>query len=359
MSQTGEGHRVTTVGFYGAALLIVVLAYRIVEPFLAEIGWAVVLAICLAPVQARLSRHLGPTRSAVYLTLLVLFALIVPLLVVARMLAEEGAQLVSYVRIHMSDPTGPLGLFHTAWQWLRERFSFLPSEERELQRLSQRMSALGTEAANNAGRFIMQAVGFVVSLTITLCILFFMLKDGPAMARGVRRLLPFGPDRNAALLVLIHDIVATSVTSTLVIAALQGILGGLAFLCLGVPGPFFWGCMMAVLAVLPVVGATLVWAPAAAWLALSGSFVKGVILALVGVLVLGTTDNVVRPLMLMGKTRMSTLVLIISLLGGVSAFGFIGIVLGPVVGAVLTAFIKTYALVPEAAPEAPAPAPLG
>ena len=193
MSQTGEGHRVTTVGFYGAAVLIVALSYRIVEPFLAEIGWAVVIAICLAPVQAWLSRHLGPTRSAVYLTLLVLFALILPLLVVARMLAEEGAQLVSYVRIHMADPTGPLGLFHTAWQWLRERFSFLPSEERELQRLSQRLSELGTEAANNAGRLIMQAVGFVVSLTITLCILFFMLKDGPARPAACGGSCPSAP----------------------------------------------------------------------------------------------------------------------------------------------------------------------
>jgi predicted PurR-regulated permease PerM len=107
-----------------------------------------------------------------------------------------------------------------------------------------------------------------------------------------------------------------------------------------------------VLAVLPALGATLIWAPAAIWLALSGSIVKGVVLALVGVLVLGNVDNVVRPLMLSGTARMSTLTLIISLLGGVSAFGFIGIVLGPVVAAVLTALVQTYAMLPEPEPAA-------
>jgi predicted PurR-regulated permease PerM len=104
------------------------------------------------------------------------------------------------------------------------------------------------------------------------------------------------------------------------------------------------------------VGAALVWVPAAIWLALTGSVVKGIVLVLVGVLVLSNVDNVVRPLMLSGSARMSTLVLIISLLGGVSAFGFIGIVLGPVVGAVFTAFVETYAMLPEESvpvPEAP------
>ena len=122
-------------------------------------------------------------------------------------------------------------------------------------------------------------------------------------------------------------------------------------------GAALWGGLIAVLSTLPAVGAALVWAPAAIWLAVSGSLVKGVILALVGLLVLGNVDNVVRPLLLSGSARMSTLVLIISLLGGVSAFGFIGIVLGPVVAAVLTALVESYVLVPEEEPAVPAPEP--
>jgi predicted PurR-regulated permease PerM len=151
----------------------------------------------------------------------------------------------------------------------------------------------------------------------------------------------------------------------LAVAVIQGVLGALTFLLLGVPGAALWGGLMAVLSLLPAVGAALVWAPAAIWLAVSGSLVKGVVLALVGLLVLGNVDNVVRPLLLSGSARMSTLVLVISLLGGVSAFGFIGIVLGPVVAAVLTALVESYHILPEepAAVEPPAapsgsPAPL-
>ena len=351
-TNASEGSRVKSLGFYGGVLVIAVLAYRIAEPFLIEIGWAVVLAICLAPLQARFARRLGATGSAACLIVLVSFVLIVPLLLVAYVLAGRGPELANVVKAYVDARGGPLGLVHGAWEWLHERRFVLPSEEAVAQHFSKRLEELATDAGRRAGQIFEQAVAFVFSLTITLCILFFMLRDGPQMASGVRRLLPFGPERNARLLALIHDIVSTSVTSTLVIAVIQGILGGIAFRLLGVPGALLWAGLMTILAVLPVAGATLVWAPAALWLAVSGSLVKGVVLALVGVLILGSVDNVVRPLMLAGRARMSTLVLIITLLGGVSAFGFIGIVLGPVVGAVLTAMVKTYALVPETESEA-------
>ena len=132
----------------------------------------------------------------------------------------------------------------------------------------------------------------------------------------------------------------------------------MTFALLGVNGAVLWGATMFILAFLPLVGATLVWLPVAVWLALSGSLVKGIVLAAVGVLVLGNVDNVVRPLLLSGKAKMNTLVLIISLMGGVSAFGFIGIVLGPLVAALLTALVESYHAEPAVATvEAAAPPP--
>jgi predicted PurR-regulated permease PerM len=353
-----EAHRLTTVAFYGAAAGIAILAYRVAEPFLTEIGWAVVLAICLAPLQTRLERRLGPTGSAAGLIVVVALMLIVPLSLVAYVLMGQGPQLAAAFKAYVDARGGPIGLVHAAWQWLHERHFVLPSEEAVVQDFAKQLQEFTSDAGRQAGRLVGRTVAFVFSLTITLCILFFMLRDGPQMASGMRRLLPFGPERNARLLVLIHDIVATSVTSTLLICLLQGMVGGVTLALLGVPGALLWAGFMTILAVLPVGGAALVWAPMALWLALSGSFTKGLVLALVGVLIIGSIDNVVRPLMLAGRSRMSTLVLIISLLGGASAFGFIGVVLGPVVGAVLTAFVKTYALLPEAEPEvAPPPVP--
>jgi predicted PurR-regulated permease PerM len=361
MSSTSDGPPVANLLFYAALALVAYLAYQIVQPFLVEIGWAVVLAICMAPLQARLRTRFGPTRSAIFLTLMVVALLIAPLLLVVQALVREGAQAVDTAQRHMADRGGPLGLFHLAWQWLRSRLPFLPDEQQIVQRLQERVGNLAGLVASRAGLIVTGTVSFLFSVGIMLCVLFFMLRDAPDMARAARRLMPFGAERNAQLLRVIQDIVSASVTSTLVIAIVQGIVGGLAFQLLGVHGALLWGILMAVLSFLPVVGSTLVWAPAAIALAVSGELWKGVVLALVGILIMGNVDNVVRPLMLSGRSRMSTLVLIISLLGGVSAFGFIGIVLGPVVAAVLTGLLETYALVPEpeplALPEAAAAGP--
>ncbi len=356
MSQSSEAQRITSLVFYGAVVLIAFLAYQIVRPFLGEIGWAVVLAICLAPAQARLARRFGATRTAALLTLLVLFVLVVPTLLAIGMLVSEGSQVVEYIEGQLRNQGGPMGLFHVAWDWLHARLPFLPSEEEIIQKLSSSLGGLASHVASRAGAVVKGALSFVFGLVITLGILFFLLKDAPEITRAARRLLPFGREQNERLLSLTRDIVSASVTSMLVIAVIQGVLGGLTFLLLGVQGAALWGGLMAVLSTLPAVGAALVWGPAAIWLAVSGSLVKGIVLALVGLLVLGNVDNVVRPLLLSGSARMSTLVLIISLLGGVSAFGFIGIVLGPVVAAVLTALVESYALLPDDEPEAPAPA---
>jgi predicted PurR-regulated permease PerM len=355
MSQPSEDQRITSLVFYGAVMLIAFLSYKIVQPFLAEIGWALVLAICLASAQSRLTRRFGATRSAALLTLLALFLLVLPAVLAVLMLVREGPQVVDYVEGQLRDRGGPMGLFHVAWDWLHARLPLLPTEEEVIERISSGLGGLASHVASHAGVVVKGAVSFAFGLVITLGILFFLLRDAPELARAARRLLPFGREQNERLLSLTRDIVSASVTSMLAVALIQGVLGGLTFLLLGVQGAALWGGLMAVLSMLPAVGAALVWAPAAIWLAVSGSLAKGVVLALVGLLVLGNVDNVVRPLLLSGSARMSTLVLIISLLGGVSAFGFIGIVLGPVVAAVLTALVESYHLLPDEEPEASVP----
>jgi len=350
MTRPSEAQRMTSLVFYGVVGLVVYLAYQVVQPFLVQIGWALVLAICLAPAQTRLAPRLGTMRSAVLLTVLVLVLLVVPAVLAVLMLVSEGGEVVGYVEGQLRDRGGPMGLFHVAWDWLHARLPFLPTEEEIVGRLSAGLGGLAGEVASRAGSIVKGALSFVFGLVITLGILFFLLKDGPQMARAARRLLPFGREQNERLVTLTRDIVAASVTSMLVVAVLQGVLGGLTFLLLGVPGAALWGGLIGVLSLLPAVGGALVWAPAAIWLAVSGSLAKGVVLALVGLLVLGNVDNVVRPMLLSGSARMGTLVLVISLLGGVSAFGFIGIVLGPVVAAVLTALVESYHL-PEDEPE--------
>jgi predicted PurR-regulated permease PerM len=349
MSRKVEAERVSQMFFYGSLLLIGYLAYRMLQPFLVEIGWAVVLAIVLDPIRVRLDRRLGPTRTALVLTVLVVVLLVIPVVFVGTALVSEGGPAVAYLEGQLQNRGGPAGWLHETWQWLRDRLTFLPAEEDVIGRLTESVGRIAGLAAGQAGGILKGVVGFLFSLVIMLAVLFFMIRDAPAFAGAVRRVLPFGAEQNERLFELVQHLVSASVTSTLAIAALQGLIGGLTFAVLGIPGAVLWGVMMGIFALLPVVGASLVWLPAAVWLAFSGSLTSGIVLLLVGVLVLGNVDNVVRPWLLSGTAKMNTLVLILSLMGGVSAFGFIGIVLGPLVAAILTALIESYHPAREAA----------
>jgi predicted PurR-regulated permease PerM len=337
--------------FYGTVGLIAWLAYRIVQPFLTEIGWALVLAICLEPVRVRLQTRLGPTRTALLLTFAVVVLLVIPVVFVGTAVVKEGRPAAAYLEAQLRSDGGAVEWFHGGWEWARARAPFLPTEQEAIAKLTASLGKVAEFLAGQAGGLVKGAANFLFALVITLGVLFFLLRDASAFQRALRRVLPFGAEQNERLLAITTDLVSASVTATLAIAALQGVIGGLAFALLGISGSVLWGTMIGIFALLPLVGAALVWLPWAVWLALSGSLVQAIALALLGVLVLGNVDNVVRPLLLAGKSQMNTLVLIISLMGGAAAFGFIGIVLGPLVAALLTALVESY----HAEPAAPAP----
>jgi predicted PurR-regulated permease PerM len=357
MSRQTEAERVSQLVFYATVLLIGWLAFRIVRPFLVEIGWAVVLAIVLDPVRVRLVPRLGPTRSAIVLTLGVVVLLVIPVAFVGTALVQQGGPAVSYLEEQLRSGGGAATWFQRGWSWARAHVPFLPTEQDAIASVTASIGKAAQFVAGQAGGLLKGAANFLFTLVITLAVLFFMIRDAPIFARGLRRVLPFGAEQNERLVSIASDLVSASVTATLTIAALHGVIGGVAFALLGIPDAVLWGTMLAICALIPVVGSALVWVPAAAWLALSGSLVKGIVLALVAILVLGNIDNVVRPLLLAGKSQMNTLVLIISVLGGVSAFGFIGIVLGPLVAALLTALVGSYQEVHEEAPPVPPEAP--
>ena len=139
-----------------------------------------------------------------------------------------------------------------------------------------------------------------------------------------------------------RDLVYTSVAAGLMIASLQGLAGGVVFAVLGLGAPVFWGVIMGFLALLPFVGTWVVWVPAAIWLMATGHVVKGVALAVLGGVVVGSIDNFLRPAILSGRAQMNGLLMFISLLGGVSVFGLLGLVLGPLVTAIVTGLFEAY-----------------
>jgi len=183
---------------------------------------------------------------------------------------------------------------------------------------------------------------FSIDFLLTVFTLFFLLRDGAAIVRGVESLVPLERRRTEVLLARLYDAVSAVVRGTLVTALAQGTLGGLGYWAFGVPFPVFLGLGPALLSLLPVGGSALVWVPASIYLVLKGSWIRALLLLGWSVLFVSTADNILKPLLMTGGTRLPTLFLFFGMLGGLQLFGVLGFILGPVLLVLLAAFLEMY-----------------
>jgi predicted PurR-regulated permease PerM len=313
--------------FYAVMVLTGYLTYLILSPFLAALTWAVMFAILFYGMQTALASKLGRTRAAVVTTLGAGLVIVAPAVILVSALAREAPQVADYLQ---STSRAVPDQIERLWQAARARSPVeLPEDPTDL--LTQGAQRAVTFLAPRAGAVVADAFATIGSILIMLFALFFMLRDGDVMSRHVRDRLPFSRDDSDRLLHETRELVIASVGAGLVVSVVQGILGGLAFWLVGLSAPVFWGVLTAFCSLLPVVGAALVWIPAGIFLLLSGAVGRGVIMFLVGALAISMADNVLRPLLLSGRTSVSGLVIFFGLLGGVGAFGFTGLVVGPIV----------------------------
>lgn len=338
MATDTEHDRFARVIFYVFVLLAGFLAFRVLVPFLAPLGWAAVFALLLQPVYRRLAPRLKPGLASLVTTLLAAFILVGPAVLLLSILVREITTVSGYIQ-HSGVIADTPARVEEYWTVLRARVPLsLPEDPSVL--ITDAVQRLGAFVASRAGSTLQNVVGFAFALVVMLFALFFFLRDGAVIANAIRRLLPFEQARRDRLITQIRDLVIASVGASLTVAIAQGTIGGITFGLLGFAAPVLWGVTMTFCSLLPVVGATIVWLPAAIWLLLSGDITRGVVLLAVGVGVIGVVDNVLRPLVLSGRTAGSGLVVFLGLLGGVAAFGFIGLVLGPVVLVVAMTLIE-------------------
>ena len=334
MNQAGsERDRFLLVLFYGVLLLIGYLAFRVVGPFLAPLGWAAVFAMVLNPVQARLEARAGKTKAAAGTTVLAFLIVVGPAITVLAVVTTEVTAVVH--RIQTGAFAVPAAPDVEAWYAsLRQRTSIpLPADFTST--LVDAVKTLASFLAGRAGTILQNVASLVLQLFVMLFALFYFLRDGERIVGMIRQLLPFEPARRERMISQTHDLVVATVGSTFAVAATQGVLTGLTLAFLGFQSPVLWGAMTAFTSLLPAVGSGLVWGPAAVYLFVTGDVLRGIILVAVGVGVIGMADNVLRPLLLSGRTTMHGLLVFVSLLGGMAAFGFIGLVIGPVAVAAL------------------------
>jgi predicted PurR-regulated permease PerM len=338
MPHSRERERVSIVLFYGFVLLLAYLVFLVVQPFLSPLLWASVLAVCFHPWYRRLRKRFSPSGSALATTLIVTVIIIVPVVILLSTLVREAA--VSLPDFQTVVQTGPAGIQHF-WEGLQRRIP-LPSPTAVMNLITDGVRNLAAVIASQTGNIVANIAVSFLNLIITLFVLFFFLRDAEILGRAVRKLLPFEEAQREQLISQALELIRASVVTGLAVAATQGFIGGVTFALLGIPSPAFWGVTMAFCSLIPVVGASIVWLPAALFLMITGEMTRGLILIAVCGGVVSSVDNFLRPMLLSGRTEMNGLVLLISLLGGVAAFGFVGLVLGPVVFATATSLLDTY-----------------
>jgi predicted PurR-regulated permease PerM len=334
-----ERERVKTVFFYGVVVLLGYFVLQIFAPFLRPLGWASVLAILFYPWHERLVARVGNTRAAAVSTLTVALLIVGPGLVLGAAFVQESRASLS--GLDREALAGQLAVAEYAWDRVR---GFVPGAT------TVDLGTLIHEAISRAGGFVASRIGGLLAdlvvllfqLFVTLFALFFFLRDADTIMREMRRTMPFEDLRRERMIRQTRELVNASIGAGLLIAFMQGLAGGVLFAILGFGAPVFWGVVMGFFALLPFVGTWIVWLPAAIWLLVTGHVAKGLTLLILGGGVVASIDNVVRPAILSGRTQMNGLLMFISLLGGVSVFGLLGLVLGPLVTAIVAGLFEAY-----------------
>lgn len=331
------------------ALLLVVVTLGfglVVWPYLGAIFWSVVLAIVFAPLQKKILGRLGQRRTAAALATLTLAVTGVgfPVVIVTTLVYQQGTALYNAVASGRID----IGVS------LQQAAATLPHwvlalvNELGLSDLAAIQAKL-MGSAGEASRFMAShlfslgasSFSFALSAAVMLYLLFFLLRDGRALAERIDQAIPLPPGDKQSLLATFVVMIRATVKGGVVMAVIQGSLGGLVLGSLGIAAPVLWGVVFGFLSMLPAVGASILWLPIALYFLVTGLFGKALLLTLFGSVALTVIDNVVRPILVGRETHLPGYLVLISTLGGIAVFGLNGVVIGPVVAAM---FVATWAL---------------
>jgi len=314
----------------------------ILQPFFAAIFWATALAILFTPLYRRMSKSMGQKRTVAALATLtiILVIVILPSAAVTGLLVQEGFGVYERVKsgeLNFGRYMQQVLAVMPAWiTGLLERVGladFASIQERLFAGLMKSIQAIGARAVD-VGQ---NTFDFVVDFFIMLYLLFFMLRDGGELSRSMRDAVPLDRDLQRNLAGKFTTVVRATIKGNIVIAIVQGALGGLIFWILDIRAPVFWAVVMAFLSLLPAVGTAIVWVPVAIYFLVTGALWPGVILIAYGVLVIGLVDNIARPILVGKDTKMPDYVVLISTLGGMAIFGLNGFVIGPLIAAMFIA----------------------
>jgi predicted PurR-regulated permease PerM len=339
MRRPEEFQRVQTIALFAVILGVGWLFVKMIAPYLFPLFWAAVIAALFHPAYERLlERVKRPSIASLVTVFIVIFVVMLPLSIVVGLIVDQAIDTVAYV----SDPNTV-----DKAQQIVERFASYPYVDRvvaDLQivdRVKEASSTIAQWGFQQAGAVTRNTVQMIVGLFIMLYSLYFFLKDGPGWLRRFMELLPFGDDNEAVLYNKFVSTARATLKGTMLIGVVQGAIGGALLWATDVPSAAFWGVIMVLLSIIPAVGPALVLVPIAIFFVVTMAWWQAVVIV-VGMLVIGVVDNVLRPPLVGKDLQMHPVLILFSTIGGLAMFGISGVVIGPMIAAFLFALLQMY-----------------
>jgi predicted PurR-regulated permease PerM len=310
--------------------------YRIMSPFFVAIAWAVVVTIIFYPVYAFISRHIRVKSLASLVTVIIILVLILgPFAYLTSVLVSEVQLIGAKISANKFDELQSVIMRLESHPLIQKIISYsglgeLSSE----QSVAENVRNIGKSLIETFSVHIPDILSAVGNFGFMIFTTYFFLKDGPGFLQKAREYMPFNETQKERLATQIKDMIISTVFGGVLIAIIQGTLGGAAYYFLGISSPVIWGVAISVMSFVPVLGTFIIWGPTSVYLAIQGELIHGLELFLFGVLVISMVDNILKPIIIGSRTKMPTIVILFSVLGGIKLFGVIGLITGPLVTAV-------------------------
>jgi predicted PurR-regulated permease PerM len=334
---------------------------RILKPFFPSLAWAAILATVFYPVYQRMERilHRRELASALCCVLLTV-AIILPVLLLVFLMAGESVKAYrSLEDMVASGVPEKIAAFHNsaAYKTLVEKLGEMGLPAPDLGAAAMRVVRSGSRfLVEHSAALVSGFMNFILQLFVMLLGLYYLFLQGPQILLELRALIPLRPEYEERIIQKFTGVVHATFTGSLAVAVIQGALGGLGFLIFGIASPLLWGASMALVSLVPVVGTALIWGPVVVFYVLTGSVWKGLLMLAVFGVAVGSVDNILKPILIQRGTEIHTLWVFVSVIGGLSVFGFLGIVLGPFLFTILVVLLEIYKVeFASAATQEPAP----
>lgn len=341
--------------FLALVIMAFYLFFRILSPFFSILAWAAILTIIFYPLFKIVNRLLGNRRvwAALMMTIVVIIAIVIPAGFLLNLIARELLDIYKYCEqavaeekhIAFFENLKRIGLFQQIGELLDRYFDLSRINLQTL--LLDNLQKLNMYVASQAPKFIKGVSTIIFKFFLMSVTLFFFFLDGEEVLTKIKTLIPLAAKERDNILKKMVEMIHATIYGGIVVALVQGGMGALGFMIVGLGAPLFWGTVMALLSFMHIVGPFMVWVPATIFLIFQGAYIKAAILGTWGAILVSLSDNFLRPLIISGRTQIHPLLIFFSILGGLHVFGLVGFIAGPLVVTICLAIIDIYTATPR------------